>query len=92
MKCICETYPNVPMDAYIFRGAPDFTVSRSPVVIGTSEEEVDSESTDGDIVQVEHAYQMGPLSSGQNNSHLYTREGGTIGSCNPAEHCRESIH
>ena len=58
------------MDAYIFRGAPDFTLSRSPVVIGTSEEEVDSESTDGDIAQVEHAYQMGPLSSGQNNSHL----------------------
>ena len=30
-------------------------------MIGTSEE--DSESTDGDIAQVEHAYQMVPLSS-----------------------------
>ena len=70
LKHIRETYPKVPAGAYIFRGAPDFTISRSPVVIGTSEEEVDSESTDGDIAQVEHGYQMGPLSSHQNNSHL----------------------
>ena len=33
-------------------------------MIGTSEE--DSESTDGDITQVEHAYQMAPLSSNEN--------------------------
>ena len=70
---ILTTYPDVPIRAYIFRGAPDFTVWRSPVVFGTSEE--DSESTDGDIAQVEHAYQMAPLGSGPNRSGLPEKVG-----------------
>ena len=65
---ILATYLDVPLYAYIFRGVPDFTVSRNPIIIGTSEE--DDESTDGDIGQVEYAYQMNPLSSGHNRSSL----------------------
>ena len=51
---------HVPMYASIFRAALDFKVSRNPVLIGTSEEE-GHESTDGEIAQVEHAYQMNLL-------------------------------
>ena len=71
---LIATYPDVPIYAYIFRGAPDFTVSRNPVIIGTSEEK-DDESTDGEIAQVEHAYQMNPLSSGHNRSGLPEKVG-----------------
>ena len=70
---ILATYPDVPIYAYISRGAPDITVSRNPIIIGASEE--DDESTDGDIAQVEHAYQMNPLSSGQNCSGLPEKVG-----------------
>ena len=68
---ILATYPEVPIYVYIFRGARDFTVavSRNPVIIDTSEEE-GHESTDGEIAQVEHAYQMNLLSSGHNRSGL----------------------
>ena len=48
------------MYASIFRAALDFKVSRNLVIIGTSEEE-GHESTDGEIAQVEHAYQMNLL-------------------------------
>ena len=56
---ILATYPDVPIYAYIFRGAPDITVSRNPVIIGASEE--DNESTDGDIAQVEHCLSDEPI-------------------------------
>ena len=68
------TNPDVPIYAYVFRGVPDFTVPRNPVIIGTSEEK-DDESTDGEIAQVEHAYQMNLLSSGHNRSGLPEKVG-----------------
>ena len=70
---ILAAYPDVPLYACIFREAPDFAVSGNPVIIGTSEE--DNESTDGDTAQVEHAYQMNPLSSGHNHSGLPEKAG-----------------
>lgn len=63
-----------PYTQYIFRGVPDFTVSRNPVIIGTSEED-DDESTDGEIAWVEHAYQMNPLSRRHNHSGLPEKVG-----------------
>ena len=55
------TYPDVSMYASIFRAAPDFKVSRNPVLIGTSEEEEGHESTDGEIAQVRQYDQSAPF-------------------------------